>query len=189
MSAMRLTKINTVADLLRWEPYLPDAYQAELRSIECPAKVGRHKVPKDLNGLTLEELDRFWQSRTPADLFEAAGHSLFGWTRKRTMAAKALPMMGVLNFVTAELERIARLFEAANTPPTAQELMAGCDALDFGTFGLADWYTLRMGLHDHDKAFSTPWVRIYQCRANDAATAAFSRRLAEIQRREMQMKR
>lgn len=179
-----MRRMKTVADLLRWEPYLRDDRQAALLSVECPERIGRKRVPDDLNGLTLEQLDRFWQCRTAADLFTTAGLVLFGWNERRTMRADAFAMMGVVNRVTSELQRIASLFEGIASRPTPQEMMAGCESLDFGTFGLADWYARRMGLQSHDAAFSTPWVRIYQCRANDAAVTAFQRRLEDIKTRE-----
>lgn len=180
--------MRTVSDLLRWERLLADDRQAALLSIECPDKIAGKRVPADLNGLTLEEIDRFWQCRTTRDLFLVTGRVLFRWSERRTLRADAYKMMGIVNRVTSELLRIAGLFEAIASRPTAQEIMAGSEALDFGTFGLADWYALRMGLRSHDEAFSTPWLRIYQCRANDAAVVAFQRRLEDIKARELKRK-
>jgi hypothetical protein len=82
--------------------------------------------------------------------------------------------------VVAEQERIAALFDSLSREPNADEVMAGIDKLNFGLFGLADWYARRMHITDHDVAFKTPWVRIWQCRANDQKEAEFDRKLQEI---------
>lgn len=180
--------METVADLLKWEPLLTTEQQAKLLNVPCPAHIHRRKVPSDLNGLTLEQLDRLWHIRDTRDLFITSGLVLFGWSTEKTLKADAYDMLGVVNFVAAEVQRIGALFSAITTRPTQQEILAGCEALDFGTFGLADWYAQRMGLQEHDKAFNTPWVRIYQCRKNDTAVAQYQRRLADIKTKEIQQK-
>jgi hypothetical protein len=59
--------------------------------------------------------------------------------------------------------------------------MAGIEKLNFGMFGLADWYARRMGISDHDEAFNTPWLRIWQCRKNDIEEAEYRDNLQRIQ--------
>lgn len=180
--------MKTVADLLKWEPLLTADQQAKLLNVPRPERIHRRCVPENLNGLTLEQLDRLWHIRSTRELFTVSGFVLFGWSEKQTLKADAFGMLGVVNFVVDEVKRIGALFDAIASKPTAQEVLAGCDALDFGTFGLADWYTQRMGLQEHDRAFATPWVRVYQCRANDNAVAQYQRRLADIKTKELQQK-
>ena len=99
-----------------------------------------------------------------------------GWA----MGAPAFPMLGLRNMVVAELERIAGLFGMLAREPDAAEVMAGVEQLDFGMFGLADWYAKRMGITDHDEVFDTPWLRIWQCRKNDIEEAEYQERLQKI---------
>lgn len=180
--------MKTVGDLLRWEPLLTAERQAKLLNVPKPERIQGRRVPDDLNGLTLEQLARLWSIRDTHDLFTVSAFVLFGWSERRALRADAYRMLGVVNFVTAEVKRIGALFDALASKPTPQEILAGCDSLDFGAFGLADWYARRMGLQEHDRAFATPWVRVYQCRANDNAVALYQRRLADIKTKEIQQK-
>jgi hypothetical protein len=38
-----------------------------------------------------------------------------------------------------------------------------------------------MGITDHDEAFATPWLRIWQCRKNDLEEAEYQKRLHKAQ--------
>jgi hypothetical protein len=93
------------------------------------------------------------------------------------MKAPAIEMLGLRNMVVSEQERIAGLFQSLSREPEAAEIMAGIDKMNFGMFGLADWYARRMGINNHDDAFNTPWVRIWQCRKNDIEENEYQKRL------------
>ena len=70
---------------------------------------------------------------------------------------------------------------AAGTEALRQETTALLQSeLAFGAFGIADWYARRMGMHNHDDAFSTPWPRIWQCLHNDTEEAEYRKRLGKI---------
>ena len=180
-------QMKTVADYLRWEPYLEDDQVQYLREkVDAPSvmDVGVFKhvaTPQSLDGLTLEELCRLQDIAAQTSVFHAAGEVLLGMTPEEVLKAPLLPMLGLRNMVEKELERIAALFEELMREFTAAEVMAGADGLNFGIFGLADWYARRMGLGSHDDAFATPWIRIYQCRKNDLAESEYRERLREVQ--------
>ena len=49
-----------------------------------------------------------------------------------------------------------------------------------GIVRLADWDARRMGISDHEDAFNTPWLRIWQCRKNDIEEAEYNERYQKI---------
>lgn len=170
-------KMETVADVLRWEPYLEDDQIAALKAVPCPARIGRKEAPQDLNDLTLEQLVRLEDIGRNRGVFAAIAEVLLGRDEDWAMKAPALPMLGLRNMVVAEQDRIAGLFSSLSREHEAAEIMAGIEQLNFGMFGLADWYARRMGITDHDEAFATPWLRIWQCRKNDLEEAEYQKRL------------
>lgn len=174
-------KMETVADVLRWEPYLEDDQIAALKEVACPARIGRKEVPQDLNDLTLEQLIQLESIAAEKGVFAAIAEVLLGKDADWAMKAPALPMLGLRNMVVAEQDRIAGLFSSLSREHEAAEIMAGIEQLNFGMFGLADWYARRMGISDHDEAFATPWLRIWQCRKNDLEEAEYQKRLHKAQ--------
>ena len=174
---MKRNKMKTVADVLHWEPYLNDEQLSELRKVATPGKIGRKQAPQDLNDITLGQLIQLDSIGAEKGVFAAIAIVLLGKTAEWAMKAPALPMLGLRNMVVAEQDRIAGLFKMLEREPDAAEVMAGIDKLNFGMFGLADWYAKRMGIHDHDAVFDTPWIRIWQCRKNDIEQGEYQERL------------
>lgn len=180
-----MVRLKTVQDFLKWEPYLNENMQEELREVPCPARVGATEAPQDLNGITLGQLTVLQSASDSEGLFLAVADVLLGLGRDKALKAPARPMMGLVNMVASELERITGLFESISQPPTALEIQAGSEKLNFGIFGLADWYARRMGMTDQDEAFNTGWVRIWQCLKNDTTEMQYRKRLAELQAQAM----
>ena len=174
-------KMKTVADVLHWEPFLNDEQLAELRKVACPAKIGRKQAPQDLNDITLGQLIQLETIGAEIGIFAAIAVVFLNKSPEWAMDAPALPMLGLRNMVVAEQDRIAALFASLTRDHTAAEIMAGIESLNFGMFGLADWYARRMGISDHDEAFNTPWLRIWQCRKNDIEESEYKERLQKIQ--------
>lgn len=173
-------KMKTVADVLHWEPYLEDDQINALKEVECPARVGLTEAPQDLNDLTLGELIQLEAIGAEKGVFCAIAEILLGKDAEWAMKAPALPMLGLRNMVVKEQDRIAGLFQSLAREPDIAEIRAGIESLNFGMFGLADWYARRMGISDHDEAFNTPWLRVWQCRKNDLDEAEYMKRLQEI---------
>ena len=105
---------------------------------------------------------------------------LLGKDEEWVAKAPAMEMLGLRNMVVKEQDRIAGLFKSISRDPEPAEVKAGIAGLNFGLFGLADWYARRMGIHDHDDAFNTPWLRIWQCRKNDIEEGEYQKRLQKI---------
>lgn len=183
-----MVKLKTVKDFLHWEPLLNGDMQDTLRKVECPERYGTRDVPQDLNGLTLGQLTTLQTIDDSRAFFEAIGKTLLDMEPAQVMRAKIGPMMGIANMVLRELERITGLFQSIPAEPTAVEIQAGSENLNFGVFGLADWYARRMGMTDQDEAFNTGWIRIWQCLKNDTTEMQYRKRLAEIQAAQMNAK-
>lgn len=175
------TEIISVADVLRWGPVLSAGCLAELDALEPPQAVGDFKAPQSLDEITLEDLCRLQDDTTDWGLFCSIGGIFFRKSPEEVVHMPAAEMVGLKNMVVRELARISGLFSALGREFNAHEIMAGADKLDFGIFGLADWYAQRMGITSHDEAFKTPWIRIYQCRLNDLREMEYRERLHEIQ--------
>lgn len=170
-------KMKTVADVLHWEPYLEDDQIAALKEIATPARIGGKQAPQDLNDITLGQLVQLESIGAEKGVFCAISVVLLGKGEDWAMKAPAIEMLGLRNMVVSEQERIAGLFQSLSREPEAAEIMAGIDKMNFGMFGLADWYARRMGISNHDDAFNTPWVRIWQCRKNDIEENEYQKRL------------
>ena len=76
------------------------------------------------------------------------------------------------------LERIQTIQMFCN--PTAEEIRAGINKMNFGVFGMIDWYARRMGITDHEEVMSVPWVRVYKCLDMDSQTNEYHKRLTKI---------
>lgn len=86
-------------------------------------------------------------------------------------------VFGFLNFVKEEVLRINTLFSNIKVSHTSEEIAAGIENLNFGTFGVVDWYARRMGITNHDDVYAIPWIRIYTCMKNDNEKSEFESRL------------
>ena len=178
---MQRFKMKTVADVLHWEPFLEDDQVNALKDVACPARIGGKEAPQDLNDLTLGQLIQLESTAAEKGVFAAIAEVLLGKSAEWAAKAPALEMLGLRNMVVREQDRIAGLFASLARDHTAAEVMAGVEKLNFGMFGLADWYARRMGISDHDAAFDTPWIRIWQCRKNDIEESDYRERLQRIQ--------
>lgn len=171
---------------VQFRAYLPviteDTAQA-LQRVRTPRHIGteRKECPQNLQYVSYETLVTIQQS----------GHGDYNSTIDRIftavlgqtpaeMGATGREVMGFINMVSREMERIARLFDEIKPTPTAEEQRAGVETLQFGAFGIADFYALRMGITNHDEAFKTPWARIYKCLKMDYEKQQFEKRLRTI---------
>lgn len=174
-------KMKTVADVLHWEPFLEADQIEALKNVACPARIGGRSVPQSLDDITLGSLFDLETIGAEKGVFAAIGHVFLGMTESEVLKAPALELLGLRNMVLREQERIAGMFASLAREHTAAELMAGVESLNFGLFGLVDWYARRMGITDHDEALRTPWIRVWQCRKNDIEEGEYRRRLQQAE--------
>lgn len=168
---------------------LDDESLNALKSAKVPTFVGGCKVPQDLNALTLEELFSLQDCKTDYEIANTAARVVLGFDEEEILFCDVWEVCGFCNFVGAQLKKISELFAAIKVQPTSEEVQAGCRDLDFGAFGVVDWYALRMGITDHDEAAKTKWVVVYQCMKNDNAKAMYERRLRDVYARKNKLKK
>ncbi len=178
---VRRTKIRNGADFLRWEPLLCEPQRTRLAAVPAPVAVLGRRLPASLDALSFEALSRLWAVRTSAELLTVGAEVVLGLSSRAVLTqAPALQVIGFCNWLMRELERVNVLWAEIRSTRTSEEVMAGVDDLAFGAFGLADWYARRMGMHNHDEAFATPWPRVWQCLRMDTAESEYRKRLQKI---------
>lgn len=152
-----------------------------------PARVGGHIVPESFNDLTIGQVLEL-SSLTEEDAVTGVCRVVLGMTPQEVMKARAVEVVRFVGWALAELEKINDLFKAAQIEPTPEERRAGVQALDFGLFGMIDWYAVRMGIHDHDEVLGVNWMRVYKCVDMDNKKALFQRKLQEVYNNEYRRK-
>ncbi|WP_321479760.1 hypothetical protein [uncultured Bacteroides sp.] len=152
----------------------------QMEKLSKPRQVCGISVPEDLNDITYGQLIELQGITDNEQLFYVPCQVLLGLNRVKVNASDAEAIIGFVFWVAREVKRINKLFEATNVKPTAEEEQARIEKLNFGPFGLIDYYALRMGLTNHDEVLALPWVRIYQCMRIDSEKAKYERRLRKV---------
>lgn len=177
----KLQKPTTYGEFLILLPCCTDKHSEELYQIlaeaERPEYVFGKEVPQTLNTITygqLDDLSRIAKDEDPAvKLFGV----LMNLTPAQVYKLNVFDVFGFANFCRRELSRINKLFEALAPTHTTEEIAAGVKDLNFGTFGVIDWYARRMGITNQDEVYSVAWVRIYTCMKNDYEQSEYEKRL------------
>jgi hypothetical protein len=156
--------------------------------MERPAYVGDKKCPENLNELTIGQLIELGQV-DGADTDYRIAEIVLGYDKPTTDKCRAVEVVPFLSWVGSEVKKINRLFETISHKPTAKERQAGVDKLQFGLFGMLDWFAKRMGITNHDDVLGVPWLRIYKCMDMDNQTQQYQQRLNDISMREATRKR
>lgn len=164
-------------------PYMTTDTIKSLDLLHPPATYCKADVPKDLSLVTFGVLTQLQGAAKSNDYLKTCCELvsvLTGVKPERVASTPARLVLGIVNMVKTEMERIGGLFQSLQGEHTSEELSAGIDRLDFGTFGIVDWYAKRMGIVDHEEVFNTPWVRIYQCLKIDHENNEFEKRYRKI---------
>lgn len=175
-------KLTTYGEFLILLPLCHKNHQEELlatlKQAKRPAFVCGKEVPADLNTITYGQLDDFSRiSQTEEDPAVKVFSILLGLEAPQVYEMNVFDVFGMLNFVRDELERINALFSSIKVTHTSEEIAAGVEDLNFGTFGVIDWYAKRMGITNQDDVYNVAWIRIYTCMKNDNEKAEYEQRL------------
>ena len=153
-----------------------------------PAYIGEVKCPEDLSALTIGQLIEIGEANgTDADYRIVS--IVLDMDKAQTDNCRATDVVSFLSWAGRQVKRINRLFEQVQTKPTAKEKQAGVDSLQFGLFGILDWYAKRMGITNHDDVLGVPWLRIYKCMDMDNKVERFQRRYNDISMQEARRKK
>ena len=164
-------------------PYMTVESVQGLAIIPPPKRLLKADVPDTLNGVDFGMLTRLQHAPQGNDYLRtccALVGVLTGIDPNRVASCRAYDVIGTVNMIQSEMERIGKLFASLHSERTSEEVNAGIDRLDFGTFGIVDWYAKRMGIVDHEDVFKTPWVRVYQCLKIDHENMEFEKRYRKI---------
>lgn len=164
-------------------PYMTAESIQSLVLINPPKTFGKVEIPTNLQMVTFGMLTRLQTSAKDNDYLKTccALVSVFtGMAPERVASRPAIEVLGIVNMLQREMERIGKLFQALNSDKSAEEVNAGIERLNFGAFGIVDWYAKRMGIVDHEEVFSIPWARIYQCMKIDHEQGEFEKRYRKI---------
>ncbi len=175
-------KLTTYGEFLILLPLCHKKHQEELletlKEAKRPAFVCGKEVPADLNTITYGQLDDFSRiSQTEDDPAVRVFSILLGLDAPQIYEMNVFDVFGIINFVRVELERINGLFSSIKVTHTSEEIAAGVEDLNFGTFGVIDWYAKRMGITNQDEVYNVAWIRIYTCMKNDNEKAEYEQRL------------
>lgn len=164
-------------------PYMTEDTIKGLVLIPPPKVFCKRNVPQDLQLVTFGMLTQLQQAPTDDDYFKTCCslvNVLTGIPADIAATKPAYDVLGIVNMIQSEMERIGKLFQSLNSEKTSEEMSAGIDRLNFGAFGIVDWYAQRMGIIDHEEVFNTPWGRIYQCMKIDHEQGEFEKRYRKI---------
>jgi len=173
----------TYKEFLMLLPYADKGVQEDLvlrlKDQPRPDKLCGKEVPKDLNTLSYGTLDDIRSASEAKDIVGECAKILLDLEPDQLMGEDVNDVFGFINFVTKELERINKLFASIKVNYSKEEIAAGIKTLDFGSFGVLDWYAKRMGITNQNEVREVAWVRIYRCMANDALSNNYERKLSQ----------
>ena len=155
---------------------------------ERPNYVGEKECPQNLNTLTIGQLIEMTGDRG-ADCDYRIVKTVLDYDKAETDACRAVEVVAFLSWVSREVKKISGLFEKIHSKPTAKERQAGVEKLNFGLFGMLDWFAKRMGITNHDDVLTVPWIRIYKCMDMDNQVNQYERRLNDISMQEARRKK
>lgn len=164
-------------------PFMTEQTIKGLVIIPPPAIFCKKPVPQDLQLVTFGTLTQLQQAPTDNDYYKTCCKLvsiLMGVPADIVGSRRAVEVLGIVNMIQSEMERIGKLFQSLQSDHTSEEIRAGIKNLDFGAFGLVDWYAQRMGIIDHEEVFATPWARIWQCMRIDHENNQFEKRYRDI---------
>lgn len=152
---------------------------SQLDKAKKPADFGGVKVPENLNEVSYGLLDDLANisKRKEGDPMTEAICLILQIPTEKVYEANVFDVFGLAKWIGEEVKKINRLFERISPNYSPEEVAAGVKSLNFGSFGVLDWYANRQRISDQNEVRDVAWVRIYTCMKNDNAKAEFSKRL------------
>ena len=144
-----------------------------------PDKLCGVEVPQNLNAISYGTLDDLQTASNADDIAGEVCKILLNIEPDKLKNEDVNKVFGFTNFVTKQLNNINRLFARIKPSYSNEEKEAGIESLNFGSFGVLDWYAQRMHIANQNDVRDIAWVRIYQCMKNDNEKNEFERRLSE----------
>lgn len=149
-----------------------------------PERVGTHEVMENLDGLTMGQMLSLSTAAGGWNVIYDICRELMGMDEEEVNKTDAVQVVMFAGWAAGEIKRLNDMFGKIRRKETPEEKRAGIDRLDFGAFGLVDWYAKRMGIENHDDVMEVPCLRVYQCLKMDMEKDEYERRLSKIIREE-----
>ena len=179
----RRTTYYTYKDFLTLFQCCRESHQAtlleKLSKAKRPAFLFEKEVPENFNTITYGQLDDISRAASTPDPAIRCIEIITGLKRAEIYKLNVVDVFGFLNFCKDEINRINKLFLSIKPKYSSEEVSAGVEELNFGTFGVIDWYAKRMGITNQDEVYDVAWIRIYTCMKNDNMQNLYERRLRE----------
>lgn len=166
-----------------------DELQAKLKEQPRPDVLCGVPVPQNLNALSYGTLDDLQTAAKADDVICEVCKILLGIDADKLIDEDVNKVFGFTNFVTKQLDGINKLFAKIKPHYSNEEKEAGIESLNFGSFGVLDWYAQRMHIANQNEVRDIAWVRIYQCMKNDNEKNEFERRLSMVYSKKSKSKR
>lgn len=145
-----------------------------------PSYVGMKPTPEDLSHLSIGQLISLSELKDMDGSFYEVVCTCMDIDRTEVAAARAVDVVRFVGWVYGEVLKINKLFDRVRIKPTKREEKAGVKNLQFGLFGMLDWYAVRMRITNHDDVLNTPWMRIYKCMDIDNKKRLYEIRLQQV---------
>jgi hypothetical protein len=150
-------------------------------ALSCPETLAGVAIPTDLNKCEIWQILAL-KSMQPESVYVKAAEILLGLESWQVENEEVEKVLGFGNWLAEQMKQAADLFKKCHVPPTPEEKAAGVEQLNFGDFGLLDWFAQRMHI-THDAAEHTNWLIVWQCMYNDAQKTLYERRLMKVRSR------
>lgn len=150
---------------------------ATVSKAKRPAFVCGKEVPKDLFSISYGMLDELHDASSAQDPAAECLRIIMGLKPAEIYQLNACDVFGFMHFCREQIEKINKLFASLKVNYSSEELAAGVKDLEFGSFGVLDWYAKRMGITNQNEVRDVAWVRIYNCMKNDIEQNNYERRL------------
>lgn len=154
-----------------------DELMATLDKARCPGFICGKEVPKDLFAISYGKLDELRNAASAEDPAAECLRILLGINPVEVYRLNVFDVFGFMHFCKDQIEKINKLFSSLKVNYSSEELSAGVKDLQFGPFGVLDWYARRMGITNQNEVREVAWVRIYNCMKNDTEQNNYERRL------------
>lgn len=143
----------------------------------CPGFIDGKEVPKNLFFISYGKLDELRNAASAPDPGAECLRIILGIGPERVYSLNVFDVFGFAKFCETQIEKINELFSALKIQYSREEIAAGVKDLQFGSFGVLDWYARRMGITNQNEVREVAWVRIYNIMKNDTEQNNYERRL------------
>ncbi len=177
----RTQRRYTYGEFLVLFPCCRKTHQDELLAVldkaKCPDSLSGKEVPKDLFSISYGKLDELRNAAEAEDPAVECLNILLGIKPVEAYRLNVFDVFGFMHFCREQIDKINKIFASLKVQYSSEELAAGVKDLDFGSFGVLDWYARRMGITNQNEVRDVAWVRIYNCMKNDTEQNNYERRL------------